>query len=43
MQHLNAGDFAPDFTLPDHSGKPFRLSEVIRAHNALLVFNMGFA
>jgi peroxiredoxin len=39
---LSAGDRAPDFTLPDHTGKPFRLPEVYQTQNVLLVFNLGF-
>jgi len=42
MNHLSVGDLAPDFTLPDHQGTPFTLSEICRSHNVLLVFNLGF-
>lgn len=42
MNHLSVGDIAPDFTLPDHQGTPFTLSEICRSHNVLLVFNLGF-
>ncbi len=40
---LSAGSAAPDFTLPDHNGTPFTLSQITQARNALLVFNIGFA
>jgi peroxiredoxin len=33
---------APDFTLPDFSGRPVTLSEYRRRSNVLLVFNRGF-
>lgn len=42
MQHLTTGDMAPDFTLPDHTGKTFTLSELYRLQHVLLVFNLGF-
>ena len=32
---------APDFELPDHTGKPFRLS-AMRGRPVVLVFNRGF-
>lgn len=43
MNHLSVGEFAPDFTLPDHAGKTYQLSELLKAQNVLLVFNIGFA
>ena len=43
MTQLSIGDPAPDFSLPDHTGKLITLSEVIRDKQALLVFNIGFA
>jgi peroxiredoxin len=43
MTRLNIGDLAPDFSLPDHSGRIFTLSDVLKTSNALLVFNIGFA
>ena len=42
MNRLKAGDTAPDFTLPDHTGRPVTLSEILRQQHALLVFNLGF-
>lgn len=42
MKRLSVGDLAPDFTLPDHEGVPYRLSELYTAQNVLLVFNLGF-
>ncbi|HEY3445680.1 MAG TPA: hypothetical protein VGK67_04905 [Myxococcales bacterium] len=33
---------APDFTLPDFTGKPFQLSSLRGKKHALLVFNRGF-
>jgi peroxiredoxin Q/BCP len=32
------GDHAPDFTLPDQSGKPVRLSDLLREHAVVLYF-----
>lgn len=43
MKRLSEGDHAPDFSLPDHNGQLYTLSEVLRSRNALLVFNIGFA
>lgn len=42
MNRLSVGEVAPDFALPDHAGIVFKLSDVLRARNALLVFNLGF-
>ncbi len=42
MSRLSVGDLAPDFTLPNHAGTLVSLSEVLRKHNALLLFNLGF-
>jgi len=42
MDRLCVGNPAPDFSLPDHRGKLFRLSEIVRSQNVLLVFNLGF-
>jgi peroxiredoxin len=42
MNHFSLGDTAPDFTLPDHAGALFKLSELYRSQNTLLVFNLGF-
>jgi peroxiredoxin len=33
---------APDCTLPDFDGRPFRLSELRGKSHVLLVFNRGF-
>ena len=41
LKTLSTGDRAPDFSLPDHTGKLFRLPEVYRTQNVLLVFNLG--
>ncbi len=43
MKRIEAGDTAPDFTLPDHKGNFFTLSEMVQSQNVLLVFNIGFA
>lgn len=42
MNRLSVGDMAPDFTLPDHEGELFTLSNVNRTKVVLLVFNLGF-
>lgn len=42
MHRLCVGDPAPDFSLPDHTGKLFKLSDLTRQQNILLVFNLGF-
>jgi peroxiredoxin len=42
MSRLSVGDIAPDFTLPNHEGILVSLSEVLKNHNALLLFNLGF-
>ncbi|MFM9978500.1 MAG: peroxiredoxin-like family protein [Sphingomonadaceae bacterium] len=38
---LKAGQLAPDFTLPDHEGKPVRLSRVLRDGPVILTFYRG--
>jgi peroxiredoxin len=43
MNRLSLGDIAPDFALPNHEGKIFKLSDINRSQNVLLVFNIGFA
>jgi len=43
MPHLQVGDIAPGFELPDHTGKLYQLSEILKRKHALLVFNIGFA
>jgi len=42
VDQLVVGDRAPDFALPDHTGTPVRLSEVLAERHVLLVFNLGF-
>ena len=42
MRRLSSGDQAPDFSLPDHQGVRFTLSDLYPEHNVLLVFNIGF-
>ena len=36
--HLKVGDPAPDFTLNDHNGKPFKLSDHKGKKNVVLAF-----
>lgn len=43
MKRMVAGDPAPNFSLPDHTGRMFTLSEITARQNVLLVFNIGFA
>lgn len=43
MDNLTVGDPAPDFSLPDHQGILFKLADVHRSQNVLLVFNIGFS
>jgi hypothetical protein len=43
MNRLSVGDIAPDFSLPDHTGRLVRLSDVNQSQHVLLVFNIGFA
>lgn len=38
---IAAGAAAPDFTLPAHDGRTYRLADVIRKRNVLLVFYPG--
>jgi peroxiredoxin len=42
MKRLCVGDQAPDFSLPNHEGRAFRLAEVLSSQNVMLVFNLGF-
>jgi peroxiredoxin len=42
MSRLSLGDTAPNFALPNHEGAVFKLSDVYRTQNVLLVFNLGF-
>jgi peroxiredoxin len=41
MSKVAINTSAPDFELPDYTGKPARLSD-FRGKNVLLVFNRGF-
>ena len=41
MNRLSVGDLAPDFALPDHTARLFKLSDLARQQNVLLVFNLG--
>jgi cytochrome oxidase Cu insertion factor (SCO1/SenC/PrrC family) len=36
--HLKVGEAAPDFTLPDTTGKPFKLSDFKNKKNVVLAF-----
>lgn len=36
--HLKVGQAAPDFTLPDTTGKPFKLSDFKNKKNLVLAF-----
>ena len=42
MSRLSVGDAAPEFALPDHAANLVSLSDVLKQHNALLLFNLGF-
>lgn len=39
---LKTAQAAPDFELPDFTGKPVRLSDYRGKANVVLVFNRGF-
>ncbi len=43
MSKVSINTKAPDFSLLDFEGNPFRLSELEGESNAVLVFNRGFA
>ncbi|MDO8963262.1 MAG: redoxin domain-containing protein [Coriobacteriia bacterium] len=43
MPRVSLDVTAPDFTLPDFSGKPVSLSDFRGRSDVLLVFNRGFA
>ena len=43
LEKLALGAIASDFSLPDHEGKIFTLSDLYQNHHILLVFNIGFA
>jgi peroxiredoxin len=43
MKRFEEGEQAPDFSLPDHKGDEFRLTELTARQQVLLVFNLGFA
>ncbi len=38
---LAIGNRFPDFELPDHTGRPTKLSEALHAMPGVLVFNRG--
>ena len=42
MPRVALNQTAPDFSLPDFSGKPFTLAELKGRKNVLLVFNRTF-
>lgn len=42
MPRVSLNQAAPDFSLPDFSGKTFQLSDLRGQKNALLVFNRTF-
>jgi peroxiredoxin len=42
MSAVSIDQPAPDFSLQDFNGKPFRLSEQIGQKSVVLVFNRGF-
>ncbi len=42
MPRVELDTAAPDFTLPDFSGKPVSLSDFRERAHVLLVFNRGF-
>ena len=43
LTKLKIGASAPDFPLPHHNGKSWRLAEGFQSPNALLVCSIGFA
>jgi peroxiredoxin len=43
MPRISLNQTAPDFSLPDFSGKSFRLSDLRGQKSVLLVFNRTFA
>ncbi len=43
MPRVSLNQTAPDFSLPDFSGKPFQLTRLRNQKNVLLVFNRTFA
>ncbi len=43
MPRVSLNQTAPDFSLPDFSGKPVRLADFYGQKNVLLVFNRTFA
>jgi len=42
MPRVSIDAIAPDFSLPDFTGKPFTLSDLRDRKLVLLVFNRGF-
>ncbi len=43
MPRISLNQTAPDFSLPDFSGKSFRLADLRGQKSVLLVFNRTFA
>ena len=43
MPRVSLNQKAPNFALPDFSGKPFSLTDWLGKKNVLLVFNRTFA
>lgn len=41
MTRLSVGDRAPNYTLPDHQGRPFTLSDLYSKQYVLIVLNLG--
>jgi peroxiredoxin len=39
---LKVGNKFPDFELPDHTGTPRKLSQLLRGFPGILIFNRGY-
>ena len=39
---LKLGNKFPDFELPDHTGTPRKLSQLLRGFPGVLIFNRGY-